>query len=278
MDSCVTVNWSDESGDHSVELPIMAPTENMGNKVIDISTLTSKTGFFAHDPGFTSTSSCESAITFIDGECGILLHRGYSIENLSMHCSFPEVAYLLLDGNLPNSTQLGEFVCALRSHTMVHENLRSFLDGFKYDAHPMAIMVGVVGALSAFYPDAVDIQDPETRRLSAIRIMAKMPTIAAMSYKTAIGQPFIYPQNNLSFAANFLHMMFATPCESYEVHPMHAAALEAVLILHADHEQNASTSTVRIASSSQASPFAMVSQLGLHLSGDRRTAEQTKRS
>jgi len=206
----------------------------------------------ADDPGFTSTSSCVSAITFIDGDAGILLHRGYRISDLAERCSFPEVAYLLIEGELPTTSELRKFEAELKLHWMVHERLIAFFQGFKSDAHPMAIMVGVVGALSAFYPDSADINDARQRRLSAIRLIAKVPTIAAILYKHTIGEPVVYPTSSLPFAHNLLRMLFATPCEEYVVNPVHAQALETILILHADHEQNASTSTVRIASSSQA--------------------------
>ena len=254
----VTLSWSDETGDHAYELPVLTPAGDMGNRVIDVSKLGAQTGFFTHDPGFTSTSSCLSAITFIDGDKGILLHRGYAINDLASSCTFPEVAYLLIEGELPSSTELTSFESELKKHWMVHEKLVQFFHGFKSDAHPMAIMVGVVGALSAFYPDSADINDPYQRRLSAIRLIAKLPTIAAITYKTCVGEPVVYPQNDLPFAANFLHMLFATPCGPYIVNPIHAKALETIFILHADHEQNASTSTVRIASSSQANPFACI--------------------
>jgi len=254
----VTLSWSDESGDHSVELPVLHPNSGLGNPVIDVRSLNAKTGFFTHDPGFTSTSSCESAISFIDGAKGLLMHRGYPIEQLASSCSFLEVAFLLIEGELPTAPQLRRFEAEVHKNWMVHEKLLSFFGGFKSDAHPMAIMVSVVGALSAFYPDSVNIHDAAQRRLSAIRMVAKMPTIAAIAYKTSIGEPVVYPSNALPFAANFLHMMFATPAEPYKVDPVHAEALEMILLLHADHEQNASTSTVRIASSSQANPFACI--------------------
>jgi len=254
----VTLSWSDEDGDHAVELPVLTPAHGMGKKVIDVRSLGSRTPFFTHDPGFLSTSSCASAITYIDGDAGVLLHRGYPIEMLAKSCTFPEVAYLLIEGELPSDSAHTAFEVELKRHAMVHEKLKTFFQGFKGDAHPMAIMVGVVGALSAFYPEAMDIGSPSQRRASALHLIAKMPTIAAISFKTAIGEPPVYPRNDLSFAANFLHMMFATPCEPYAVHPVHARALETIFVLHADHEQNASTSTVRIASSSQANPFACI--------------------
>jgi len=254
----VTISWEDADGAHSAELPVLHPAHDMGNRVIDVSALAAKTGFFTHDPGFTSTSSCMSAITYIDGANGVLLHRGYPIEQLARTCSFPEVVFLLVEGELPDALELLAFERELKMHWMVHEKLSQFYQGFKSDAHPMAIMVGVVGALSAFYPEAMCIHEASARRTSAVKLIAKMPTIAALAYKTAIGQPVVYPRNHLSWAANFLHMMFATPCEEYHVNPVHAAALETIFILHADHEQNASTSTVRIASSSQANPFACI--------------------
>ena len=260
----VKLSWTDEGGDHEVELPVLTPTAAsaagapMGHRVIDVRTLGAQAGFFTHDPGFTSTSSCVSSITFIDGDRGVLLHRGYAINDLAARCSFPEVAYLLVDGELPTGTELATFDAELKRHWMVHEKLIAFYQGFKSDAHPMAIMVGVVGALSAFYPDSCDVHDAAQRRLSAIRLIAKMPTIAAICYKTCTGEPVVYPSNTLPFAANFLRMMFATPCETYTVDPVHARALETIFILHADHEQNASTSTVRIASSSQTNPFACI--------------------
>jgi len=256
--SKVKLSWTDEKGEHECELPVLSPSHGMGNRVIDVGKLGALTGFFTHDPGFTSTSSCQSAITYIDGEKGVLLHRGYAIADLARGCSFPEVAYLLIEGELPTATEAARFEAELKKQWMVHEKLVQFFNGFKSDAHPMAIMVGVVGALSAFYPEAQDIQSASGRRLSAIRLIAKIPTIAAITYKTSVGQPVVYPRESLSFATNFLHMMFATPCAPYEVHPVHAAALETILVLHADHEQNASTSTVRIASSSQANPFACI--------------------
>jgi len=229
----------------------------MGQRVIDVQKL-GGLGFFTHDPGFTSTSSCLSAITYIDGDRGVLLHRGYRINDLASQCSFPEVAYLLIEGELPSARALALFEAELQAHSMVHEKLVHFFGGFKSDAHPMAVMVGVVGALSAFYPDSADIRLASQRRLSAIRLIAKLPTIAAITYKTCVGEPVNYPNHSLPFAANFLHMMFATPCTPYVVNAVHAKALETIFILHADHEQNASTSTVRIASSSQANPFACI--------------------
>ncbi|MCO4759601.1 MAG: citrate (Si)-synthase [Oceanospirillaceae bacterium] len=230
-----------------------------GPPVVDIRGLYGELGLFTLDPGYKSTASCTSHITFIDGEKGILLYRGYPIEQLAEKSSFSETAYLLMKGELPDRQQLDEFNTLLTEHTMVHEQLLNFFHGFRRDAHPMAIMVGVVGALSAFYHDSLDIHDPQHREISAIRLLAKIPTIAAASYKHAIGQPFIYPDNNLDYSSNLLKMLFAVPCEDYEVNPVVAEALDKILILHADHEQNASTSTVRLAGSTGANPFAAIS-------------------
>ena len=229
-----------------------------GPKVIDIRRLYGATSMFTYDPGFTATGSCESKITFIDGEAGILLHRGYPIEELAAHSDFMEVCYLLLYGELPTTEQKDKFVHAITHHTMVHEQLHKFIDGFRRDAHPMAVMCGVVGALSAFYHDSTDISDPYQRMVASYRMIAKMPTIAAWAFKYSLGQPFIYPRNNLNYAENFIHMMFATPAEDYKISPVIAKALDRILILHADHEQNASTSTVRLAGSSGANPFACI--------------------
>lgn len=240
-----------------IEFPILSG--NMGPDTIDIRTLYAKTGLFTYDPGFLSTASTKSSITFIDGEKGVLLYRGYPIEQLAVHCDFMEVCHLLLTGELPVDNQKQQFVSTIKSHTMLHEQLVRFYTGFRRDAHPMAVMVGVVGALSAFYHEAMDISDALHREQSAFRLIAKLPTIAAMAYKYNIGQPFIYPRNDLSYAANFLHMMFATPAEKYEPNPVIVRALDRILILHADHEQNASTSTVRLAGSSGANPFACIS-------------------
>jgi citrate synthase len=215
-------------------------------------------GYFTYDPGFTSTAACESKITFIDGEKGILLHRGYPIEQLAEHSDYLETCYLLLYGELPNPAEKHEFVSIVGKHTMVHEQIRTFFNGFRRDAHPMAIMCGVVGALSAFYHDSTDISDSHHRTVAAYRLIAKMPTIAAMSYKFSIGQPFMYPDNSLNYAANFLHMMFGVPCEASNISPTIAKAMDRIFLLHADHEQNASTSTVRLAGSSQANPFACI--------------------
>ena len=239
------------------DLPIFAAT--MGADVIDVRTLYSDTGHFTFDPGFTSTGSCESGITFIDGEAGILLYRGYPIEELAESSDFPEVCYLLLYGELPNIDQKSEFSNHITYHSMLHEQLSYFFRGFRRDAHPMAVMCGVVGALSAFYHDSTDITDAKHRNIASHRLIAKMPTIAAMAYKFSVGQPFSYPRNDLNYSENFLHMLFSTPCENYEINPVLAKAMDKILILHADHEQNASTSTVRLAGSSGANPFACIS-------------------
>ena len=230
---------------------------SVGPDVIDVGSLTAK-GYFTFDPGFTSTAACESEITYIDGEQGILLHRGYPIEQLAEQSDYLETCYLLLYGELPNKAQKDEFVYTVQRHTMVHEQIRTFFNGFRRDAHPMAIMCGVVGALSAFYHDSTDISDEHHRKVAAFRLIAKMPTIAAMSYKFSIGQPFMYPDNSLSYSANFLHMMFGNPCEPTVISPTLARAMDRIFTLHADHEQNASTSTVRLAGSSQANPFAVI--------------------
>ena len=240
-----------------VDLPIYSGA--IGPEVIDIRQLYAKTGMFTFDPGFMSTAACKSSITYIDGDAGVLLYRGYPIEQLAHQCDFLEVAYLILKGELPNPEQKKEFDKIIQSHTMVHEQLTRFYSGFRRDAHPMAVMVGVVGALSAFYHDAMDISDQYHRDISAHRLIAKLPTIVAMAYKYNAGQPFMYPRNDLSYTANFMHMMFGTPCEKYEPNPVLVRALDRILILHADHEQNASTSTVRLAGSSGANPFACIS-------------------
>lgn len=239
-----------------IELDVLSGTT--GTPVIDIAPL-AKHGLFTYDPGFTSTAACESKITFIDGEEGILRYRGYPIEQLAKDSSFLEVCYLLLNGELPTKAQYLHFENDIKHHTMLHEQMRSFFKGFRRDAHPMAVMVGVVGALSAFYHDTLNIKDPHQRELSALRLIAKMPTIAAMCYKYTIGQPFMQPQNRFTYAENFLYMMFATPCEEYKPDPVLAKALDKIFILHADHEQNASTSTVRLAGSTGANPFACIS-------------------
>jgi citrate synthase len=240
----------------TVELPILSGSE--GPKVLDISNLYNELGVFTFDPGFTSTASCTSNITFIDGKKGRLLYRGYPIQDLADHCNFLEVAHLLLCGELPNTHEEDEFINSISRHTLVHEQISHFYRGFRRDAHPMAIMVGVTGALSAFYHDSLDIRNEEQRKIASIRLIAKMPTLAAMAYKYAMGQPFIYPKNNLCYSSNLLRMMFAVPCEEYLINPVLARAMDRILILHADHEQNASTSTVRLAGSSGANPFACV--------------------
>ena len=240
----------------SIELPVLEGT--VGPPVIDIRKLYAQTGHFTYDPSFVSTASCESHLTYIDGEQGILMHRGYQIADLAEKSSFTEVAYLLLYGDLPNPKQKEEFEHNITYHTMVHEQVNFFYRGFRRDAHPMSIMCGVMGALSSFYHDSLDINDPDQREISAHRLIAKIATLAAMTYKYSIGQPFMYPRNDLSFAENFLYMCFAVPAEPYKVNPVLANAMDKILILHADHEQNASTSTVRLAGSSQANPFACI--------------------
>ncbi|NMF88071.1 citrate synthase [Aromatoleum petrolei] len=241
----------------TVEFPVMTGTH--GNDVIDIRTLGAKTGLFTYDSGFLSTASCKSTITFIDGDKGELLYRGYPIEQLAEKCNFLEVAYLLKNGELPNSAQKGEFETTIKNHTMLHDQMTKFYSGFRRDAHPMAVMVGVVGALSAFYHEAMDFSDAAHRNISINRLIAKLPTIVAMAYKYNMGQPFMYPRNDLDYTANFMHMMFGTPCEKYEPNPVLVRALDVIFTLHADHEQNASTSTVRLAGSSGANPFACIS-------------------
>ena len=238
------------------ELPMFSPS--CGPDVIDIRRLYSDAGVFTYDPGFTSTASCNSTITFIDGEEGILLHRGYPIDQLAEKSHFLEVSYLLLYGELPSADQLEDFECRVTAHTMLHEQMVNFFSGFRRDAHPMAIMVGVVGAMSAFYHDSTDVTDPWQREVASIRLVAKMPTIAAWAFKYHIGQPFVYPRNDLDYAANFLRMCFSVPAEEYAVNPIFSRAMDRILTLHADHEQNASTSTVRLASSSGANPFACI--------------------
>jgi citrate synthase len=244
-------------GQAPVEFSIMTPTH--GNDCIDIRTLGAKTGHFTYDSGFLSTASCKSKITFIDGDKGELLYRGYPIEQLAEQCNFLEVAYLLKNSELPNAEQKKSFESTIKGHTMVHEQLTKFYQGFRRDAHPMAVMVGVVGALSAFYHEAEDFSDAEHRSISFNRIVAKMPTIIAMAYKYTTGQPFMYPRNDLDYTANFMYLMFGTPCEEYKPNPVLVHALDMIFTLHADHEQNASTSTVRLAGSSGANPFACVS-------------------
>ncbi len=251
-----TVTVTDNRTGKSFDLPILSGS--MGPEVIDVRKLYGDQGFFTYDPGFTSTGSCESAITFIDGEAGVLLHRGYPIQELAEHSTFLEVCYLLLNGDLPNHKQGKEFEKNITYHTMLHEQLHTFYRGFRRDAHPMAVLIGVVGAMSAFYHDSTDISDPRQREVASHRLIAKIPTIAAMAYKYSVGQPFIYPRNDLSYAEDFLRMTFAVPAEEYKVNPVVARAMDRIFILHADHEQNASTSTVRIAGSSGANPFACI--------------------
>jgi citrate synthase len=243
-------------GDQELEVNVFSGS--VGPKVIDVRTLYRDTGMFTYDPGFTSTASCESKITYIDGEKGILLYRGYPIEQLAEKSDFMEVCHLLIYGELPNAAEKDKFVHEITYHTMVHEQLNHFFNGFRRDAHPMAIMVGVVGALAAFYHDSTDITDARQRMVASYRLIAKMPTLAAMAFKYSTGQPFIYPRNDLSYAGNFLHMAFGVPCETYEVSPTLERAMDLIFTLHADHEQNASTSTVRLAGSSGANPFACI--------------------
>ncbi len=249
-----TLSFSD--GSPSLELPIYKGT--VGPDVIDIRKLYGTTGKFTYDPGFLSTAACNSSITYIDGDKGELLYRGYPIEQLAVNCDFLETCYLLLNGDLPNATAKKEFVNTVTKHTMVHEQMQFFFRGFRRDAHPMSVLVGTVGALASFYHDSLDINDPHHREVSAIRLIAKMPTLVAMAYKYSVGQPFVYPRNDLSYSANFMRMMFSTPCEEYKVNDVLVRALDRILILHADHEQNASTSTVRLAGSSGANPFACI--------------------
>jgi len=244
------------NGQPSVEMPVYNGT--IGPDVIDIRKLYGQTGMFTYDPGFLSTASCQSAITFIDGDKGELLYRGYPIEQLATHCDFLETCHLLLYGELPNKERKHAFTQTVTHHTMVHEQLQFFLRGFRRDAHPMAVLTGLVGALSAFYHDSTDINNAEHREVAAIRLIAKMPTLVAMAYKYGVGQPFLYPQNDLSYAGNFLRMMFGTPCEPYVVNPVLERAMDRIFTLHADHEQNASTSTVRLCGSSGTNPFAAI--------------------
>ena len=253
-DTKATLSFSD--GSPSLEFPIYKGT--VGPDVIDIRKLYAGSGKFTYDPGFMSTASCNSSITYIDGDKGELLYRGYPIEQLAVNADFMESCYLLLNGELPNAAQKAKFVDTVTKHTMVHEQMQFFFRGFRRDAHPMSILVGTVGALASFYHDSLDINDPRHREVSAIRLIAKMPTLVAMTYKYSIGQPFTYPRNDLSYSANFMHMMFANPCEDYKVNDVLVRALDRILILHADHEQNASTSTVRLAGSSGANPFACI--------------------
>jgi len=249
-----TLSFSD--GSASVEFPIYKGT--VGPEVVDIRKLYGATGKFTYDPGFMSTAACNSSITYIDGDKGELMYRGYPIEQLAVNCDFLETCYLLLNGDLPNAVEGAKFSDTVTMHTMVHEQMQFFFRGFRRDAHPMAVLVGTVGALSSFYHDSLDITDPHHREVSAIRLIAKLPTLVAMAYKYNIGQPFVYPRNDLSYSANFMRMMFSTPCEEYKVNDVLVRALDRILILHADHEQNASTSTVRLAGSSGANPFACI--------------------
>lgn len=251
-----SVTISLDGTNQSMKLPLLGGT--IGPSVADIRKLYGNLGIFTFDPGYGETASCESKITYIDGDLGVLLYRGYPIEELAEHASFIEVAYLLLNGELPNGPELADFDNSVRRHTMLHEQLRRFFEGFRRDAHPMAVLCGVVGALSAFYHDSLDITNPEHRRISAFRLIAKLPTIAAWTYKYSIGQPFIYPRNDLAYAENFLYMMNAVPAEPHTVSPVLAQAMDRILTLHADHEQNASTSTVRLAGSTGANPFACI--------------------
>ena len=253
-DNMATLSFSD--GKASIEMPVYQGS--IGPDVIDIRKLYAQTGMFTYDPGFLSTAACQSAITFIDGDKGELLYRGYPIEQLATQCDYMETCHLLLYGELPNSEGKAKFSKLVSMHTMVNEQMQFFLRGFRRDAHPMAIMTGLVGALSAFYHDSTDINNPQHREIAAIRLIAKMPTLVAMAYKYTVGQPFIYPRNELSYAGNFLHMMFATPCEDYKVSPVLERAMDRIFTLHADHEQNASTSTVRLCGSSGTNPFAAI--------------------
>ncbi len=253
-DTKATLSFSD--GTPALDLPIYKGS--IGPDVIDIRKLYGTTGKFTYDPGFMSTASCNSSITYIDGDKGQLLYRGYPIEQLATNCDFLETCYLLLNGELPNNEQKDKFVSTVTQHTMVHEQMQFFFRGFRRDAHPMSVLVGTVGALASFYHDSLDINDPHHREVSAIRLIAKMPTLVAMAYKYSLGQPFVYPRNDLSYSANFMRMMFSNPCEEYKVNDVLVRALDRILILHADHEQNASTSTVRLAGSSGANPFACI--------------------
>ncbi|HEV2188592.1 MAG TPA: citrate synthase [Stellaceae bacterium] len=251
-----TMTLTDNSNGKSIDLPVLEGS--VGPKVIDVRSLYAKTGYFTYDPGFMATAACRSSITYIDGDEGVLMYRGYPIQELAAKSDFLEVAYLLLNGDLPTADQKTQFVSDITHHTMVHEQIATFFRGFRRDAHPMAVLCGVVGALSAFYHDSTDINDPYQRMVASHRLIAKLPTIGAMAYKYAHGQPFIYPKNSLGYAENFLHMTFAVPCEEYQVNPVLAKAMDRIFILHADHEQNASTATVRNAGSSGANPFACI--------------------
>ncbi len=249
-----TLTFSD--GTPTLELPLYKGS--VGPDVIDIRALYGKTGKFTYDPGFMSTAACNSSITFIDGDKGELLYRGYPIEQLATNCDFLEVCYLILNGELPNAQQRKEFVSRVTQHTMVHEQMQFFMRGFRRDAHPMSVLTGLVGAMSSFYPDSINLWDEKQRNISAIRLIAKMPTLVAMSYKYTVGQPYMYPRNDQSYTANFMRMMFATPCEEYRINDVLVRALDRIFILHADHEQNASTSTVRLCASSGTNPFAAI--------------------
>jgi citrate synthase len=253
-DTTATLSFSD--GSPSLEMPIYKGT--VGPDVIDIRKLYGATGKFTYDPGFMSTAACNSAITYIDGDKGELLYRGYPIAQLAVNCDFLETCYLLLNGELPTVDERSKFVDTVTQHTMIHDQMQFFFRGFRRDAHPMAVLVGTVGALSSFYHDSLDITDPHHREVSAVRLIAKLPTLVAMAYKYNVGQPFVYPRNDLSYSANFMRMMFSNPCEEYKVNDVLVRALDRILILHADHEQNASTSTVRLAGSSGANPFACI--------------------
>jgi len=253
-DTKATMSFSD--GSPSVDMPIYKGT--IGPDVIDIRKLYGQTGKFTYDPGFMSTAACNSSITYIDGDKGELLYRGYPIEQLAVNCDFLETCYLLLNGELPNAAQKEQFSDTVTKHTMIHEQMQFFFRGFRRDAHPMSVLVGTVGALASFYHDSLDINDAKQREISAIRLIAKLPTLVAMAYKYNVGQPFMYPRNDLSYSANFMYMMFGNPCEEYKVNDVLVRALDRILILHADHEQNASTSTVRLAGSSGANPFACI--------------------
>ena len=253
-DNKATLSFSD--GSPSIEMPVYSGS--VGPDVVDIRKLYGQTGMFTYDPGFLSTAACQSTITYIDGDKGELLYRGYPIEQLATKCDYMDTCYLLLNGELPNAQQKKDFDYLVTSHTMVNEQMQYFLRGFRRDAHPMAVLTGLVGGMSAFYHDSTDITNPEHRHIAAIRLIAKMPTLVAMAYKYKIGQPYIYPKNSLNYAGNFLHMMFGTPCEEYKVNPVLERALDRIFILHADHEQNASTSTVRLCGSSGTNPFAAI--------------------
>ncbi len=256
MTNLHTVTFTDKTTEKSFELPVLSGT--IGPDVVDIRALQTQSGMFTYDPGFLSTASCSSSITYIDGDEGILLYRGYPIEQLAEQCTFLEVCYLLLHGELPTTAQLEGYIQNITHHTMVHDQLTNFFKGFRRDAHPMAVMVGIVGALSAFYHDALDVKSKKDRDLSAVRLLAKVPTIVAMCHKYSTGLPFMYPKNKLTYVENFMWMMHGTPCEEYIPNPVLVRALDRILILHADHEQNASTSTVRLAGSSGANPFACI--------------------